>query len=195
MKKKKITIAHYKQLFLLSICVLFLGIIYWEWVVFTFVPMKNVVETVEHDKNFFDSLPVHQDNLLSKQTYENMIASPIFIEGRVAIKHDDSSVIQGSSDFKLTGVILNADNLLALITDAKNDQFRLKVGEQANGWLVTSIQKESVALRKDDQIQNISLVEPKKVTDSVALPQTNNVNVPPEQDSHEGGKYERANFY
>jgi hypothetical protein len=191
--KKKLSITHYKAIFLLSGCLLLLGLIYWEWRVFTFVPVKERSNASKEDKIFFDSLLDYQDNLLPKQEYENIVTSPLFIEGRIAIKHNDSSVVQGSSDFKLTGVILNADKLLALITDAKNNQFRLKVGEQANGWMVTSVQKDAVELRKDDQIQNLLLVEPKKISNSATIP--NNFNVPPEQDSHGSREYGKPNFY
>ena len=192
--KKKLTITHYKELFLLSICVFFLGIIYWEWSVFTAVSTKTMNSSSESDNSFFDNLPDYQDNLLSKQEYENITMSPIFIEGRVAIKHDEVSVVQGSSDFKLTGVVLNAGSLLALIKDAKNEQFRLKVGEQANGWTVISIQKDAVELRNADQIQNLLLVEPKKITDSAAT--LNNFNVNKEQNpSKFGGYNNKPNFY
>ena len=190
MIKKQNSITHYKPISLLFSCLFLLGIIYFEWHFFTMTVEKEASNKPKEAQNFFDDLSHYDDSVLPKQEYENITASPLFIEGRVAIKHDDSSVVQGSSDFKLTGVILNAANLLALITDSQNHQFRLKVGQQANGWTVTSVQKDAIELKKEDQIQNLLLVAPKKNMDSVSP--ANTYNVPPEQDPHGYGK---PNFY
>lgn len=189
MNKKNFT-THYRSLFLLSSCLVLLGAVYVEWKIFNAPQKKEVTKRVADTTNLFDNLSDYQDNLLPKNEYENITSAPVFIEGRVAIKRDDNSQIQGSSDFKLKGVILNGPNLLALISDSQNHQFRLKVGEQANGWTVISVQKDNVELKKDEQSQHLSLTEDKKNSN---LPvQQNDFGMQSEQDPR---GYYKPNFY
>lgn len=162
MKKKSLSFSFYKTGIAFFGCCVLMALTIWEWQVFEDTSIKRSSKTTAKiDEDYFDHLVDYQSPVLSSETYENVVNAPLFIQGRTAIKRQESAM-EGSSNFKLTGVILTNHGFLALINDDKNNKFRSKVGEIINGWTVTSVLKDSVELKQENQIQKLLLVDPNK---------------------------------
>lgn len=154
----------YKPALLFALgCLLLITIIFcqWQWFKHDRLTFSKQLRQPGAAKNLFDNMPEIRDILAPKEEYEDIVNFPLFIEGRKPAKSADTSLEDHASDnpaLTLTGVMLTADNLLALIADEKKLHYRLKEGDEIQGWKIASVQKDKVILMKNGQAKELPLV-------------------------------------
>lgn len=95
-----------------------------------------------------------------KATLENWVDRPLFAPSR---KRPPPQPVQKGNvalppppDYQLVGVVLNADRAVALLRGEGNGaNFHVEVGDVLAGWHVTSVDRDTVTLKRDDETSQI----------------------------------------
>ncbi len=89
--------------------------------------------------------------------YQEMIRRPIFYESRQALQSNaKKTMILG--EFELTGVIITGDYRFAILKNKKTKkELSVKQGQNIQGWLVKSVNKQKVILERGNRIEEIAL--------------------------------------
>lgn len=156
-------------------CLLWLVLIFWQWQSFRQddVNFSKQLHRPMTMKSVFDDFPEVRNGLTVKEDYDDIINAPLFIEGRKPIATMPSSAQEDTGNalsFKLTGVILTPKHLLALLIDDKNLSYRVKEGDEIQGWKVVLVQKDKIRLSRSDQSKELMLVDNKPNTAMLANP-------------------------
>ena len=145
-----------------------------------------------------DKLPQLNLTRQAEESYVDLVARPLFIQGRRPVDEPEVTANGGlvesdSFDWQLNGIYSNKERVSALFsstkkTGTKNETSKITTGDEIEGWILTEIGKDSVIMEKDSNRKELMLRKPKLK----ALPQNRNTaNVPkrnaetPENDNDE----------
>ncbi len=128
-----------------------------------------------------DQLPGIDLGKQSEEDYADLVARPLFIKGRKPVDEPVPETAQAqaaaqsdSFDWQLTGIYSTKKNLSALFGRskskvAKDNNRKLTVGEDIDGWKLTDINKDRVVLKQGGAEKELPLRKPKLKT----LPRAN----------------------
>lgn len=117
-----------------------------------------------------DEMPSIDLTQRTEESYEDMVARPLFIEGRKPVPEPSAGEAQANAvaikfDWQLNGVYTASKGLSALFTRAskvpKDNYRKIKQGDDLDGWKLGEIQKDRVILMQDDSRKELLLRKPK----------------------------------
>jgi hypothetical protein len=109
-----------------------------------------------------------------KASLENWVNRPLFAPSRRRPPPKPAQIGNVAPppppDYQLVGVVLNADRTVALLRSEENGaNFHVEVGDVVGGWRVTSVDRNAVTLKRDDETPQIIRFK-KDCTDSSSSP-------------------------
>jgi len=118
-----------------------------------------------------DKLPELNLAQQTEESYVDLAARPLFIEGRRPVAEpevagDGSTAESGSFDWQLDGIYSDKKRTSALFsgtkkTGAKYESLKLTTGDEVQGWRLAEIRQDGVTLEKDGNRKDIMLRKPK----------------------------------
>ncbi|MDP2901647.1 MAG: hypothetical protein Q8N96_00860 [Methylovulum sp.] len=107
----------------------------------------------------------------SEESYADMVARPLFIEGRKPVAEPSPEQLQANAitvkfDWVLNGVYTTTKGLSALFSRAttkmpKDNHRKIKQGDSLDGWKLTEIHKDKAMLTLDGSRKELLLRKPK----------------------------------
>lgn len=106
---------------------------------------------------------VQPDNVINISAFDEIVERPLFIDGRRPLSSDTPAVpevVEAAGEEETTGeiegrrltaVIQDGDNYIALIEDLAGNTEVLRDGDQLAGWQIESIQSDRVTLLTGSQ--------------------------------------------
>lgn len=110
---------------------------------------------------------------VNEQELNEILAEPLFIEGRQTVAVIQQAEGLHEQFLKLTGVMMmGAQEVVALVQDDKQGTYRLREGDYVYGWKLSLIQRDYVTLIKNGVSRQLSLSDDTEKT--VLMPATYN---------------------
>ena len=129
--------------------------------------LTSAAETTPSD----DEMPEIELTQKSEESYEDLVARPLFIKGRKPVDEpspeDAQNVAEARSfDWQLNGVYTTKKGLSALFSRStskvpKDTHRKLSTGGDLDGWKLTEIHKDKAILKQGDQQKDLLLRKPK----------------------------------
>lgn len=128
-----------------------------------------------------DQLPELELARQTEETYADLVARPLFIQGRRPV--DEPEVAKAGEvtdsdtfDWQLDGIYSTEKRVSALFSPTKtkgkkNKSIKITIGDEVEGWKLAEIRKDSVLVEKDSNQKEVMLRKPKLK----ALPQQKNL--------------------
>ena len=100
------------------------------------------------------------------EEYNEMIARPLFIEGRKPPAEDANTPETPVAEklpltLKLMGVVFAPGETLGLFVDAKGKYKRLRVNDSIDGWKVAKIDSDKAVMEQDGAREELKLIKPR----------------------------------
>jgi hypothetical protein len=91
-----------------------------------------------------------------KMQLENWVQRPLFAPSRKRPPPQEaktaSTPLQPPPDYQLLGVLLNPKRTIAVLrSEETGTDIRVQVGDMIGGWLVASVEREAVTLKRDEE--------------------------------------------
>ena len=129
--------------------------------------LTSAAETTPSD----DEMPEIELTQKSEESYEDLVARPLFIKGRKPVDEPNPEEAQNvaearSFDWQLNGVYTTKKGLSALFSRPtskvpKDTHRKLSTGGDLDGWKLTEIHKDKAILKQGDQQKDLLLRKPK----------------------------------
>ena len=157
--------AHLTRQLNLSLCGVLLLVLIVEWAVLNMgVTEESVTSTPPASGEKSEQLLLALAGMRAED-YATLSAAPLFVEGRRPVNRNDAGSVtsgveqrrQTASQLRLLGLTISEEKSLALIVDSKGIYYRLFVGDEAFGWVLSSVQQDSATLKKHDKTITLTL--------------------------------------
>jgi hypothetical protein len=157
---------------LLALCTLLVLLISGEWL-YAKKAQKELLDSTSPSstKKSSDEFPTIELTKQPEESYEDMVARPLFIKGRKPVdepKPDDPAVpaVAVVFDWELSGIYTKNKTLSALFSRAKakvpKDNYRkITVGTDLDGWKLTEIRKDRAIFTQAGTQKELLLRKPK----------------------------------
>ena len=167
---------------LASVCISLCLIIAVEWLYASYMRHRLMTSISSEKPQDYkaDELPTIELTKKSEESYADLVARPLFIEGRKAVDEPRSEAEQASVkleifDWQLTGVYSTKNTVSALFSRskskvAKDNHRKITVGDDLDGWKLIEINRDRAVFRQGDKEKELLLRKPKLK----ALPQGEN---------------------
>lgn len=95
-----------------------------------------------------------------KASLENWVKRPLFAPSRRRPPPQEAkskiAPPQPPPDYQLLGVLLNPERTIALLrSEDTGTDFHVQVGDMLKGWLVASVERDAVTLKRDDETSQV----------------------------------------
>ncbi len=169
MNKKLITL-------LVAVCIILCLIIAGEWLFASYTQHRLLTSISSEKRQDYkaDELPGIELTKQTEDSYVDLVARPLFIKGRRAVEEPSPESEQAAAksenfDWQLTGVYGSNKKVSALFSRAKtkvakDNNRKLKVGDDLDGWQLTEINKDKVMLKQGSNDKELLLRKPKLKT-------------------------------
>ena len=159
---------------LASICVACILIIILEWL-YALWAQKQALKSTDaiHTELALDELPVIDLHSQPEESYQDLVARPLFISGR----RPDNEVLPNEAlemaktvardfDWRLNGIYSTPKGLAVLLSSSsakanKNTYRKIAIGAELDGWKLTEIHKDRILLEQNNQPKELLLQKPK----------------------------------
>lgn len=186
-----------------AVCVVLLFIILGE-LFFAKLSQDQLLESTKSPvtKAPLDEMPAIDLTRNTEDSYEDLIARPLFLEGRkpvnepTAAEEAKTNAVEVKFDWLLNGVYTSKNGLSALFSRGtlkvpKDNYRRIKLGTDLDGWKLTEILKDRVKLTQDSVEKELLLRKPKlkqapQKPNAQARPPAPGEAVPPPEETPEG---------
>jgi type II secretory pathway component PulC len=112
-----------------------------------------------------EEIPTLNEILKPIGLYDEIVNRPLFIEGRQPIENveDDDllSNFSGKLSITLKGVVATPDGMIALFEGKDRKRYRLRMGDEVDGWEVAELQANKVILKRSGKQKELLLWIPK----------------------------------
>jgi hypothetical protein len=171
---------------LVSVCISLCLIIVGEWLYASYRQYRLLTWIVSAKLQDYkaDELPEIELTKQPEESYVDLVARPLFIEGRRPVDETSPEAEQAAAksdsfDWQLTGIYSTKKTMSALFSRSKSnvakDNYRkITVGDDIDGWELAEINKDSVMLKQGSNEKKLLLRKPKLK----ALPQRANSAMP-----------------
>lgn len=157
---------------LTSVCLVLILIIIGEWFYAVRVQKQTLASTTSSDtKILHDEMPGIELTRQAEESYEDLVARPLFIKGRKPVDEPTPEETQTANaantfDWELNGVYSTKNGLSALFSRSKSkvrkDNFRkISAGADLDGWKLKEIHKDRAILSQGNQNKELLLRKPK----------------------------------
>ena len=156
-----------------SLCIVCALIIIGEWF-YAVQAQKNALTSITSTETKIspDEMPRIELTQQSEESYQDLVAKPLFIKGRKPVEEPSpeeelaSNVVNKSFDWQLNGVYSTKKGLSALFSRSTSkvpkDNFRrIRAGADLDGWKLTEVQKDRAILKQGNQHKELLLRKPK----------------------------------
>ncbi|MDD5412517.1 MAG: hypothetical protein PHF31_14090 [Methylobacter sp.] len=159
--------------FLVSACIGLCLIIAGEWLYASYRQHRLLTSiSSEKLKDYkTDELPKIELTKQPEESYVDLVARPLFIEGRKPVNEPSPEEVQAAAksesfDWQLNGVYSTKKTISALFSRSKSkvakDNYRkITVGDDLDGWKLTEINKDRVMLKQGGNEKELLLRKPK----------------------------------
>jgi len=188
---------------LASVCIVCALIITGEW--FYAVKTKKhalASSTSTETKLLHDEMPDIELTRQSEDSYVDLVARPLFINGRKPVDEPSPEEIQNMAvanifDWELNGVYTTKKGLSALFSRskskvAKDNHRRIGVGADLDGWKLTEIHQDKAILNQGNEQKELLLRKP-KLKDLSKKPNIPNAPHPEDNQPPAEGELENTN--
>jgi len=176
---------------LASVCGALILIIIGEWLYAVWAQKQALTSTTAAEtKMSQDKMPVVELTRQSEQSYTDLVARPLFIKGRRPVDEPTSekelalaaqakaAAATDAFDWQLSGVYTTKKGWSALFSRdkskvAKDNNRRISMGADLNGWKLTEIRTDRAILKQGAQQKELLLRKP-KLKDSSKRPNVPN---------------------
>lgn len=160
------------QLFTIA-CAVLGGVIVCEWLYASYAERQMLLSIKSGSARPYqaDKLPELNLTRQAEESYVDLVARPLFIQGRRPVDEPEvaangSLVDSDNFDWQLNGIYSNKERVSALFsrtkkTGAKNETSKNATGDEIEGWTLTEIGKDSVIMEKDGNRKELMLRKPK----------------------------------
>ncbi len=157
---------------LTSVCLVLILIIIGEWFYAVRVQKQTLASTTSSDtKILHDEMPGIELTRQAEESYEDLVARPLFIKGRKPVDEPTPEEAQTANaantfDWELNGIYSTKKGLSALFSRSKSkvrkDNFRrITAGTDLDGWKLKEIHKDRAILSQGNQNKELLLRKPK----------------------------------
>ena len=156
---------------LASVCIVCVLIIIGEWFYAVRAQKQALTSTASAEtKIAHDEMPGIELTRQSEESYEDLVAKPLFIKGRRPVDEPSPEEAQAikaiTFDWQLNGVYSTKKGLSALFSRSKSkvpkDNYRkITAGADLDGWKLIEIHKDRAMLKQGDQQKELLLRKPK----------------------------------
>jgi hypothetical protein len=155
-----------------SLCIVCALIISGEWL-YAVRAQKHALApaTSTETKISHDEMPRIDLTGQSEESYQDLVAKPLFIKGRKPVDEPKPEEVQASNvakafDWQLNGVYSTKKGLSALFSRStskvpKDNYRRIGAGADLDGWKLTEVHKDRAILKQGDQQKELLLRKPK----------------------------------
>ena len=142
------------------------GVVFFEWQMSQAYQSKMVSDRSETTPSTIaiEEIPTLNEILKPKGLYDDIVARPLFVEGRQPIEsteEDTLSSFNGKVTIILKGVVSTPDGMIALLEDKEKKRYRLRMGDEVEGWEIAELQSDKVILKKNGNQKELLLWIPK----------------------------------
>ncbi|MGR8998827.1 MAG: hypothetical protein ACU88J_07245 [Gammaproteobacteria bacterium] len=152
------------------VCAVLALVIVGEWLYASYAKRQMLlsVKSGASKQSQADKLPELELARQTEESYADLVARPLFIQGRKPV--EESSTVEvaesGSFDWQLDGIYSDKKRIAVLLsrtkkTGAKNESLKITSGDEIQGWTLTEIRKDSVILEKSGSRKELMLRKPK----------------------------------
>lgn len=150
---------------LLGLCLGFAGIVFLEWQVSKAYRAQLATEISQQKPApmALEQIPAFQEILGPLDAYDEIINRPLFIEGRAPIENKgviETISVNTNLDVKLTGIVVNPDDMIALFVDKQNKKYRVRPGDVIQGWEIDELLSDRVIMKQGANRVELLLREP-----------------------------------
>ena len=156
---------------LASVCIVCVLIIIGEWFYAVRAQKQALTSTASVEtKIAHDEMPGIELTRQSEESYEDLVARPLFIKGRRPVDEPSPEEAQAikaiTFDWQLNGVYSTEKGLSALFSRSKSkvpkDNYRkITAGADLDGWKLIEIHKDRAILKQGEQQKELLLRKPK----------------------------------
>lgn len=110
-----------------------------------------------------EQIPAFQEILGPLDAYDEIINRPLFIAGRAPIENKgviETISVNTNLDVKLTGIVVNPDDMIALFVDKQNKKYRVRPGDVIQGWEIEELLSDRVIMKQGANRVELLLREP-----------------------------------
>jgi hypothetical protein len=155
------------------ICAVLAFVIVSEWLYASYAKRQMLLSIKAGDAGQYQADKLPELNLAgqTEETYVDLAARPLFIQGRRPVDEPEvaanGGVVESDSfDWELNGIYSAGKRVSALFsqtkaTDKKNKALKISAGDEVDGWNLTEIRSDSVILEKDSNRKEMMLRKPK----------------------------------
>jgi hypothetical protein len=179
---------------LASVCIVCVLIIAGEWF-YAVQTKKNALasSTSTETKLSRDEMPDIELTRQSEESYIDLVARPLFIQGRKPVDEPSPEEVQNMAvvnifDWQLNGIYTTKKGLSALFSRskskvAKDNHRRIGVGADLDGWKLTEIHQDRAILNQGNEQKEL-LLRKSKLKEKSNKPNVPNIpNAPQPEDS------------
>ena len=155
-----------------SLCIACALIIIGEWLYAVRAQKHALTSTISTEtKKSQDEMPRIDLAGQSEESYQDLVAKPLFIKGRKPVaepkpEEEQASNVSKTFDWQLNGVYSTKNGLSALFSRSttkvpKDNYRRIRAGADLDGWKLTEVHKDRAILMQGDQQKELLLRKPK----------------------------------
>jgi len=150
---------------LLGLCLGFAGILFLEWQVSKVYRAQLATEIRQTKPALLEieKIPDFHEILKPLDAYDEIIDRPLFIDGRKPIENKgiiETVNVNSNLDVKLTGVVVNPDDMIALFVDKQHKKYRVRPGDVIQGWEIDELLPDRVIMKQGSNRLELLLREP-----------------------------------
>ncbi len=160
-------------LILSTVCIVCALIIIGEWFYAVQAQKSALTPTISTETKISpDEMPRIDLAQHSEESYQDLVAKPLFIKGRRPVEEPTpeeeqaSNVVNKPFDWQLNGVYTTKKGLSALFSRSgskvpKDNYRRIRAGADLDGWKLISVHKDRAVLKQGNQQKELLLRKPK----------------------------------
>ena len=154
-------------LILMGSCLVIGGLVFFEWQYSQSYQTKLASDLSETKASTveIEEIPTLNEIIKPIGLYDEVVNRPLFVEGRKPIESVEEDTLTSFNGKKLgitlKGIVSIPDGMIALLEDKEKKRYRLRMGDEVEGWEIAELQTDKVILKKNGEQKELLLWIPK----------------------------------